>query len=56
MAQFYEWKKGDNICEVASRFNLTCKQLIEMNHLSNIDDLHAGDILRVENRIVRKED
>lgn len=56
MAQFYEWKKGDNICDVAQKFNLTCKQLIEMNHLTNIDDLRPGDILRVENRIVRKED
>ena len=56
MAQFYEWKRGDHICDVAQKFNLTCKQLIEMNHLTNIDDLRAGDILRVENRIVRKED
>ena len=56
MAQFYEWKKGDNICDVASRFNLTCKQLIEMNHIANIDDIREGDILRIEQRITRKED
>ena len=56
MAKFYEWQRGDHICDVAQKFNLTCKQLIEMNHISNIDDIRAGDILRVENRIVRKED
>ena len=56
MAQFYEWKKNDNICDVAQRFNLTCKQLIEMNHIANIDDIREGDILRIEQRITRKED
>lgn len=56
MAQFYEWKTGDRICEVAQRFNLTCKELIEINHLTNIEDLRAGDIIRVEKHILRKED
>ncbi len=56
MAQFYEWKTGDHICEVAQRFNLTCKELIEINHLTNIDELRAGDIIRVEKHILRKED
>ena len=55
MALFYEWKKGDNICEVAQRFNLTCKELIEMNHLTNIDFISEGDILRIEERKIRKE-
>ena len=56
MAQFYEWKTGDHICEVAKRFNMTCKELIEINHLDNIMDLHSGDIIRVEKHILRKED
>lgn len=55
MALMYEWKKDDHICDVASRFNITCKELIEMNHLTNIDDLRAGDIIRVEKHIIRKE-
>lgn len=55
MPQFYEWKTGDHICEVAQRFNLTCKELIEINHLTNIDELIAGDIIRVEKHIIRKE-
>lgn len=54
MAQFYEWKTGDHICEVALRFNLTCRELIAMNNISNIDDIRAGDILRIENRIIKK--
>ena len=55
MSGFYEWKTGDHVCDVAQKFNLTCKELIEMNHLTNIDDLHAGDIIRIENHILRKE-
>ena len=56
MAQFYEWKTGDHICEVAKRFNLTCKELIEINHLTNIDYLKSGDIIRIEKGILpRKE-
>lgn len=56
MAEFYEWKTGDHICEVAQRFNLTCKELIEMNHLTNIDYIKAGDFIRIEHHILRKED
>ena len=56
MAKFYVWKKGDHICDVAKKFNLTCKQLIEMNHIENIDYIKEGHILRIEDRIVRKED
>ena len=55
MAQFYEWKTGDCICEVAKRFNMTCKELIEINHLTNIEELKAGDIIRIEKHILRKE-
>ena len=55
MAQFYEWKTGDHICEVSKRFNMTCKELIEINHLTNIEDLKDGDIIRVEKHIIRKE-
>ena len=55
MAQFYKWKNGDHICEVAQRFNLTCKELIEINNLNNIEELRAGDIIRVEKHIIRKE-
>lgn len=55
MAQFYVWKTGDHICDVAKKFNMTCKELIKINHLDNIMDLHAGDIIRVENHILRKE-
>lgn len=56
MALFYEWKTGDHVCEVASRFGLTCKELIEMNHLTNIEDLKAGDIIRIEKHKIRKEE
>ena len=56
MAQFYEWKNGDHICDVAKKFNLTCKELIEINHLTNIEDLKDGDIIRVEKHIIRKEE
>lgn len=55
MAQFYKWKTGDHICEVAKRFNMTCKELIEINHLTNIEDLKDGDIIRIEKHIIRKE-
>lgn len=55
MAEFYEWKTGDHICDIAKKFNLTCKELIEINHLTNIDDLHSGDIIRIEKHILRKE-
>lgn len=48
MAQFYEWKKGDHICEVAERFHTTCKQIIILNELTNIDFLKEGDIIRVK--------
>lgn len=54
MSKFYEWKTGDHICEVARRFNLTCKELIAMNNITNIDDIHSGDILRIEERIIKK--
>ncbi len=54
MAQFYEWKRGDHICEVAQRFNLTCKELIAMNNITNIDFIKPGDILRIEDRIIKK--
>ena len=54
MAKFYEWKTGDHICEVAKRFNLTCKELIDMNNITNIDFIRAGDILRIEERIIKK--
>lgn len=56
MAEFYEWKTGDHICEVASRFGMTCKELIELNHLTNIDVLRSGDIIRIEKHILRKEE
>lgn len=56
MSEFYEWKTGDHICEVAKRFNLTCKELIEINHLTNIDVLRGGDIIRIEKHILRKEE
>ncbi len=56
MAEFYEWKTGDHICEVARKFNITCRELIEINHLDNIMDLHSGDIIRIEKHILRKEE
>lgn len=56
MAVFYEWKTGDHVCEVASLFGLTCKELIEMNHLTNIEDLKDGDIIIIEKHKIRKEE
>lgn len=56
MELFYEWKTGDHICEVASLFGLTCKELIELNHLINIDDLKTGDIILIEKHKIRKEE
>lgn len=44
----YKWKKGDHICEVAQKFEITCKKLIELNHLTNIEDIHEGDIIRIK--------
>ena len=45
---FYKWKKGDHICEIAQKFEITCKKLIELNHLTNIEDIHEGDIIRIK--------
>lgn len=44
----YKWKKGDHICEVAQKFEITCKKLIELNHLTNIEDIREGDIIRIK--------
>ena len=48
MAQFYQWQKNDHICDVAKRFGITCQKLIEINGLTNIEDIHEGDIIRIK--------
>lgn len=45
---YYKWKKGDHICKVAQKFEITCKKLIELNHLTNIEDIREGDIIRIK--------
>lgn len=48
MAQFYEWQRYDHICDVAKKFGITCQKLIELNQLTNIEDIHVGDIIRIK--------
>lgn len=57
MAFFYSWKKGDNLCEIAKRFNASCKDIIRINGIDNITLIKEGDILYIrEFKHIKKED
>lgn len=44
----YKVMKNDTLCLIAKKFNTTCKELIVLNDLTNIDFIKEGDILIIK--------
>ena len=53
---YHEVKKGENLTEIANKYDLTVSQLIEINKIGNQDLLTAGTKLKLKEKIsTRKE-
>lgn len=46
--KFYEVQKHETLQQIAIKFNTTCKKLIELNELTNIDFIKEGNIIRIK--------
>ena len=53
---YHEVKKGENLTEIANKYDLTVSELIEINKIGNQDLLTAGTKLKLKEKIsTRKE-
>jgi len=43
--QTYTVREGDSLSSIAAKFDVTEKEIQEANHISNPDDIKAGDVL-----------
>ena len=41
---------GDTLWDIARRYNTTVEELVRINHISNPDLIHVGEILRIPRR------
>ena len=53
---FHEIKKGENLTEIASKYNLKLSELIELNNIKNKDILIVGTKLKLKQEISPKEE
>ena len=55
-AYYHEIKKGDNLTEIANKYNLPLSKLVELNNIENKDILIVGTKLKLKEEIsLRKE-
>lgn len=47
MKLIYEVQKGDTLCSISRKFNITCDKIIELNQITNSDDLKQGDLILI---------
>ena len=48
-ADSYTVKSGDTLSAIASQKNTTVEKLAELNHISNVDLIHTGQVLELGN-------
>lgn len=46
--KFYQVQKNESLCDIAKKFGVSKEQIINLNQLTNSDDLKEGDIIRVK--------
>lgn len=46
----YTVRAGDTLWDIARRYNTTVEELVRINHISNPDLIHVGEILRIPRR------
>lgn len=46
--KLYQVQKGDTLCLIAKKFGVSCDKIIELNQITNSDDLKEGDIIRLK--------
>ena len=46
--KLYQVQKVDTLCSIAKKFGVSCDKIINLNQITNSDDLKEGDIIRVE--------
>ena len=55
-ALFHEIKKGENLTEIANKYNLKLSQLVEINNIDNQDILIVGTKLKLTEDVYVKEE
>jgi len=53
---YHEIKKGENLTEIANKYNVNLSKLVEINNIKNQDILIAGTKLRIKEEITLKEE
>ena len=43
----YIYKKGDCLCKIANKFNVTVQEIADLNGITNVDIIKVGDILYI---------
>ena len=55
-AYYHEVKKGENLTEIASKYNLLLSKLVEINGIENQDILKVGTKLKLQEEISLREE
>tara|TARA_Y100001933_G_scaffold181974_1_gene180446 strand:- start:107 stop:826 length:720 start_codon:yes stop_codon:yes gene_type:complete len=53
---YHKIKKGENLTEIANKYNLTLSQLVDLNNIDNQDILIVGTKLKLKEEIFPKEE
>lgn len=43
--KYYIVEKGDTLCKIAKKFNVSIKQIAELNGITNVDFIKEGDLI-----------
>ena len=47
MKVLYIYQKGDCLSKIAKEFNTTVEKIAKLNGITNVDVLHAGDMIQI---------
>lgn len=50
--RFYEIKRGDTLGRIAAAYKVTVQSIVELNGLSNADDIQAGQTIEIPTGVV----
>ena len=53
---YHEIKKGENLTEIANKYNLSLSELIEINGIENQNILNVGTKLKIKEEIITNKD
>jgi len=53
---YHEIKKGENLTEIANKYNISLSELVEINGIENQNILEVGTKLKLKNEISTKKD